>query len=373
MAQTAADGEGLGLGASLESFKEAEEVLAIVQELDTSVLDPRRHELAVERFKHVLDWYQEQPHLLDPHIEPLLRPLVELVRLEQEAAATLHATAALVAHLFKVRGPKVVVKFLPHEVDDLERVVSLLQRQDPADPTSWETRYILLLWLSIIAMIPFDIARFDSGAKEPLAGRLVGLTRRYLASRDKCRDAAAALASTLLTRPDTRLALLPAFLDWAVGSLAGGPGQAQESETTGALTALCAVVKHGKREDLLAAAPSLLAGLLAADLRASPNTNIRKLRLKLVQRLGLVFLRLRVAAWRYQRGSRSLAATLGDAGSKDGVEAEGEAEEEDYYDVPETIEDVIEELLVGLRDKDTVVRWSAAKGVGRVTGRLPRY
>merc|ERR1719369_1029415 len=37
-----------------------------------------------------------------------------------------------------------------------------------------------------------------------------------------------------------------------------------------------------------------------------------------------------------------------------------------------SIEDVIEELLLGLRDKDTVVRWSAAKGIGRVTGRLPR-
>ena len=37
--------------------------------------------------------------------------------------------------------------------------LSLAQAQDPADTGSWETRYILLLWLSIIAMIPFDISR----------------------------------------------------------------------------------------------------------------------------------------------------------------------------------------------------------------------
>ena len=40
-------------------------------------------------------------------------------------------------------------------------------------------------------------------------------------------------------------------------------------------------------------------------------------------------------------------------------------------EVPEEIEEIIEQLLRGLSDADTVVRWSAAKGIGRVTGRLP--
>jgi hypothetical protein len=40
-------------------------------------------------------------------------------------------------------------------------------------------------------------------------------------------------------------------------------------------------------------------------------------------------------------------------------------------DVPEEIEAILGILLEGLADKDTVVRWSAAKGIGRVCSRLP--
>lgn len=37
----------------------------------------------------------------------------------------------------------------------------------------------------------------------------------------------------------------------------------------------------------------------------------------------------------------------------------------------ETLTGAIDSLLCGLRDKDTIVRWSAAKGLGRVGIRLP--
>jgi len=365
------DGEAGGLGASLESFKEVEEVAGIIQDLENTIKDQQKHEVAVERFRLVLDWYQEQPHLLDPHLERLLELLVVQIRREEATAPLLHATATLAAHIFKVRGPKVVVKYLPHEVADLERVIAVLQAQDPADSRSWETRYILLLWLSIIAMIPFDISRFDSGQQEPMATRLLSVTKTYLGARDKCRDAAASLASTFLTRPDTKSTLLPSFLEWAVQAMSAP--SSMDGDITGALTALCAVMKHGKREDLVEDAPNILTKLLATNFKESSNTNIRKLSLKLVQRLGMIFLKARVASWRYQRGCRSLAATLGSTQDKDKERKDlEEAEQEECFDVPESIEEVIEELLVGLKDKDTVVRWSAAKGIGRVTGRLPQ-
>ena len=68
---------------------------------------------------------------------------------------------------------------------------------------------------------------------------------------------------------------------------------------------------------------------------------LRKLSTKLTQRLGLTFLKARVAAWRYQRGSRSLAENLA---TSDKPETEGgicDKKDDDEFDIPEEIEEVI--------------------------------
>ena len=41
---------------------------------------------------------------------------------------------------------------------------------------------------------------------------------------------------------------------------------------------------------------------------------------------------------------------------------EDEADEDEGYDIPEETEEVVGLLLDALKDKDTIVRWSAAKG-----------
>jgi len=37
----------------------------------------------------------------------------------------------------------------------------MLEEQNELDHDSWETRYCLLLWLSIIVIIPFDMRKLD--------------------------------------------------------------------------------------------------------------------------------------------------------------------------------------------------------------------
>lgn len=71
---------------------------------------------------------------------------------------------------------------------------------------------------------------------------------------------------------------------------------------------------------------------------------------------GLTFLKPRVVSWRYQRGSRSLAINVHGGGvEQPSLDEEKDMEEEDE-EVGENVEEVIDYLLQGLKDQDTVVR-----------------
>jgi hypothetical protein len=75
-----------------------------------------------------------------------------------------HALFHVVYLVCKTRGYKHIVKLLPHEVADLEPALQLLLSQDRSDHMTWETRYVLFLWLSILVLVPFDLATADSMA-----------------------------------------------------------------------------------------------------------------------------------------------------------------------------------------------------------------
>ena len=77
------------------------------------------------------------------------------------------------------------------------------------------------------------------------------------------------------------------------------------SKATGVLISLSSVYKYGQRDYLMKAAPKLVPVcemLMGGKSRFSSNAVIRKLCIKLVQRLGLSFLKPKVAKWRYKRG-----------------------------------------------------------------------
>lgn len=117
------------------------------------------------------------------------------------------------------------------------------------------------------------------------------------------------------------------------------------------------ILKYGKREDLLPHATRLLRFIINTEYKETPGTNIPKLGFKIIQRIGLVYLKPRILSWRYKRGNRTLVLALQSAGDgkTDPVTAaennvEDEDNEDDNIEVPEEIEDVIDELMQGNLD-----------------------
>lgn len=127
--------------------------------------------------------------------------------------------------LASTRGYKTLVKHFPHEVADLEPTVHMLLSQDASDHSyvsairtsqrladvcsNWETRYILLLWLSILVLVPFDLNTIDSSqstamssgdAQGSLINTIVDECKRYLAEPSRMREAAGLCLAKLLTR-----------------------------------------------------------------------------------------------------------------------------------------------------------------------------
>jgi hypothetical protein len=117
--------ENIGLGCALELFSEHEEVITMIENLRTVYSSEVSAEWAYERFTYILSQYQEQPHLLDPHLDSILNKLISIVRNGESSIELKHATFKYLYIIMKVRGYKVVVTLLPHEVRLVLRYVVL--------------------------------------------------------------------------------------------------------------------------------------------------------------------------------------------------------------------------------------------------------
>jgi hypothetical protein len=116
---------------------------------------------------------------------------------------------------------------------DLAIAVKFAQvlQQAQSSSTLWSTRYVALLWISLICMIPFDLSQFDDFEKEGhMAIEIEALAKRSLANSGIVRESAAILLSRFYVRYKTYevphivflkhlrrdvLPRLPSFLDWA--------------------------------------------------------------------------------------------------------------------------------------------------------------
>jgi len=229
----------------------------------------------------------------------------------------------------------------------------------------------------------------SSKQQQSLLTHLIDTGKSYLAEHAATREAAGIMLARLFSRPDLEHLYLQEFFEWCVSAV-------QNNKTnlhlvTGVHQALFQVIRHAPRSALQNRVSIVFENLVKGSRWASNRSGLlRKLTLKVAQRVGLTYLKPVVASWRYQRGTRNLMANISQATAKTsanhatpgsgntaiksasaGEEGEVGIDHSDDEEIPEEVDEVVDQLLQGLKDQDTIVRWSAAKGIGRITMNLP--
>jgi len=295
--------------------------------------------------------------------------------------------------LCKVRGYKTIQRFLPHDPSDLEPVLHCLMRQNQGDGDSdgllllqWEGVQVLLLWLAmLLSNVPFDLDTILS-CEDSVFSMVESVVRRYLQDAGPTRDAAAVCLASLLSRPDASSMVCNNYLHWALDVMRNKEfcGMGGIYLKMGVVQTLATLFKMAPRTKLLLESAREMESLWqtlieiledAKDMYMPPMI-LRKMLIKLFARVGCAYLPPRVASWRYERGKRSLFSCVESASEPNLKHACATShnitsEEHSSNLIRDEIEDVVEMLLRGLRDDATVVRWSSAKGIGRITERLP--
>ncbi|EFN69536.1 Tubulin-specific chaperone D [Camponotus floridanus] len=355
------DPERVGCGFS--AFKEMDEVIALMTELKKPDLPPSLVERNRDRFNFILSQYQDQHQLLDPYLERILGPLLSIIKDNDCGETIKHNTFKYLFIIMSVKTYKKIVTYLPHEVVDLLPVLRMLEKQDPNDVETWETRYVLLIWLSIISKIPFPLCRLETSENvDP---------EQTIIVRDACAVAAVFLIANFLTRSDVKKLYLEEMIMWCLKCIENDPLR------HGPLAVIASILKHSAREDVKPYSQMLLDNILKLRLNDNPADLIRKFETKVIQRIGLVLLKTKVASWRYQKMSRPINIMpniqVNNIDNIDNVTDITKTISNDNEDqeVPPAIEDIIEQLIQSLRDKVITIRWSAAKGIGKITARLP--
>ena len=105
------------------------------------------------------------------------------------------------------------VRILPIDVFLLEPVLSAISTPN----LLWQTKYILLLWLSLICLAPFDLASIESHeTTQSLVTRLLKVSEEGLGVAGKERDACAILCARVLSRSDVWRTELHPFMTRAI-------------------------------------------------------------------------------------------------------------------------------------------------------------
>lgn len=383
------DGSGGSRVRSRVRAREASHLMSNVSETEWTTPPPPVLLTHTDETIQFLDPFQELPQLLDPHLPkwlPLLaEAFLEYLQTRQRrprdgsAAASLlmplpTAICKLIYTFCKIRGEKVIVRFLNVETKYLELLLSALEdaeRHQDSDGTtaqwSWEERYVVLLWLSHLMFAPFDLSTISSVYMEDvdLAGipgffwpsnvpgitvRILPLAVKYLACPGKERDAAKALLVRMAMRRDMQqLGVLHALVQWALFWLRPKGDEPAQSpyKYIGVLAFLAGILASSAETSDM----DKYSSTIFHTVNAIPSNNdemSRIVRLSALAKKTIIKVMRSIAVSKLQKEKQDLAGI-------------------------ELVEITIGHLLESLADNDTPVRFAASKALSIITLKLPEY
>ena len=397
------DKESVELGANsykmYENFiKEKDGILKIIKEMCAYVLNPNNTENTVitsnkifiesrNRTIMILYSYLEQPGLLDP-ILPDIIPLMTNTMLElintylkskneeqKEIFENILSLSQIIYNICKIRGFGPISKFFSSEVSIFENVINFLISLPVVHVSNWTVNYVLILWSSLLAMVPFDIDTIDS--KGFLINNLFSYLKEELLVSSNVRDISAYGLSKFLTRPDLiKKKYLYNYINESIKKMMNPKENGNIFTMLGICLSLCELFKNGLPKDLEEFVGPIVEKLINFEFPENIKSSgvWRKTFTKLIQRVVLVMLKPRSQAWRYKIKIRTALEKQDETKKmeEENNEIKEEKDELDYEINFEYLETIIDFLINNLSDKEYIVRWSAAKGLGRLCERLTK-
>ncbi|KAL4942544.1 hypothetical protein BDV06DRAFT_211749 [Aspergillus oleicola] len=359
---------------------------------------PRRWTLAskTERLVNLLEPFQEWPQLLDPHLQSLLPPLVDALlaylvsQRDQYAVRTANqqhkalyplprAICRLLYTFCKVRGAKVISRFLNNEPKYLDPLLRAFIEWDVAQPDGasedvprrliWEERYMLLIWLSHLLLAPFDLSSMSSSdipvpypdlgpikqlpeQTPEVARSLLSVALAYVDVAGKEREAATMLLARLALRGDMQaLGILNILTKWSF-TVIHPPVGIEPSPVyayIGVLSFLARLAGSGQAEDF---APLIMLVFKQTMRLVQGNSEVSQMILSsALARKTIIKILRSITVMTLSLGERSTGLL---------------SEDQLSY----ILEEAIDHFLTALADKDTPVRFAASKALSVVTLKL---
>jgi hypothetical protein len=283
----------------------------------------------------------------------------------------------------KVRGVKVISRFLNNEPKYLESMLRAFIQWDEAQPSNsmddfpgadsqsmkWEERYVMLVWLSHLLLAPFDLSSLSSDdipipydnlqqlgdllPHTPVAAKsLLSVALQYINAPGKEREAATALLARLVLRGDMQaLGLLKGLKEWAFATILpiGNAEPPSVYSCIGVLSFIARLCGSGQVEDLALLLQSMFEQILRvaqdnSDISATIKSSAlaKKTVVKILRNVTVMALSL---------------SERGDSRIRDDQ-------------LSTILEEAIDHFLVALADKDTPVRFAASKALSVITLKL---